>query len=38
MQSSATSLWELTAQMDGEEVPLSKYKAKAALVVNVASA
>jgi len=34
----ATSLWELSAKMNGEDVPLSKYKAKAALVVNVASA
>mmetsp|Transcript_40196 Transcript_40196/g.72220 ORF Transcript_40196/g.72220 Transcript_40196/m.72220 type:complete len:92 (+) Transcript_40196:1-276(+) len=38
MQSNASSLWDLTAQIDGEEVPLSKYRAKAALVVNVASA
>lgn len=38
MQSDATSLWDLSAQMDGKEVPLAKYKAKAALIVNVASA
>lgn len=38
MGSTATSLWDLSAQMDGKEVPLAKYKAKAALIVNVASA
>lgn len=38
MQNNATSLWDLAAQMHGEEVPLANYRAKAALIVNVASA
>lgn len=38
MESDAASLWDLTAKMDGKDVPLAKYKAKAALIVNVASA
>lgn len=38
MSSNASSLWDVTEMMDGKATPLANFKAKAALVVNVASA
>ena len=38
LESNKTSIYETSAFYAGEEVPLYKYKAKATLVVNVASA
>lgn len=37
MKSDASSLWDLKASINGKQVNLSNYKAKAAIVVNVAS-
>ena len=38
LKSNATSIYDTTALMDGTVTPLSKYRAKATLVINVASA
>ena len=37
-RSSLTSIYDASAPLNGEQVPLSRYRAKATLVVNVASA
>mmetsp|Transcript_90272 Transcript_90272/g.156444 ORF Transcript_90272/g.156444 Transcript_90272/m.156444 type:complete len:90 (-) Transcript_90272:741-1010(-) len=38
MYSTATSFWDLSEKMYGKDTPLANFKAKAAIVVNVASA
>ena len=38
LHSNKTSIYETTAFMKGSETPLAKFKAKATMVVNVASA